>query len=107
LKVIVLPHVWPDLLSSAEWYELGQAGLSGRFLTQVDDTLLLLQDLPARFPLIYRDARRAQLKHFPFGIFFVIRNDAILMFSITHMRRNPAMWRRRIPKRGGPGKFRA
>jgi hypothetical protein len=99
MKLITLHQVWPSLLASAEWYELERDGLGGEFVEAVDRVTDTIAEAPERYPVVYRDARRAQVERFPFGAFFVIRGDVVYVFSITHLHRNPRRWQRLIPPR--------
>jgi toxin ParE1/3/4 len=98
MKAIILHRVRPALLASAQWYELQRAGLGGEFLAAVEVAVIAIKNGPFRFPAVYRAARRAQLERFPFGVFFVIRSDAIYIFAVSHLHGNPRKWQRFVPK---------
>jgi hypothetical protein len=97
MKVVVLPPVWIALLESAEWYDMERTGLGPEFLRHVKSTLVTIGHGAARYPAIYRDARRAQVPMFPFGIFFVIRDETVFVFRIVHLHRHPKHWRKYLP----------
>jgi hypothetical protein len=99
MKLIVLHRVLPTLLASAEWYELERSGLGGEFIEAVDRVTDSIAESPFRYPVVYRDARRAQVERFPFGVFFVIRDKVVYVFSVSHLHRNPSRWQRIIPSR--------
>jgi len=46
-------------------------------------------------PNVYRDAHRALLRRFPFGIFFKKYEDRTLVVAVTDLRREPSRWQRR------------
>jgi len=41
---------------------------------------------------IYKTVRRKLTRRFPYGIFFVIENDKIIVIAIMHTKRNPDDW---------------
>jgi toxin ParE1/3/4 len=99
MEVIILHPVWPEFVASADWYHLQRLGLDIEFKRELDVTLTKIAELPHLFPQIHRDARRAQLERFPYGVFFVIRHGDIYVFAIQHLHRNPRVWKRLIPRK--------
>ena len=55
----------------------------------------------AIYPLIYqpvfRTVRRARLRRFPYGLFFRIDGDVVLLLACFHTSRNPVAWQVRVP----------
>jgi plasmid stabilization system protein ParE len=95
LPLSVAQEAEAEALDAAEWYERRSQGLGRAFLELVDQTLQDIAASPLRFPLVYRDIRRAVLNRFPFGIFFRLRDDRIRVLAVMHLSRNPRRWRRR------------
>jgi plasmid stabilization system protein ParE len=59
-----------DLAEAASWYELQQPGLGREFLDEASRSFQSLADLPTIYPVVKREARRALMKRFPFGIYY-------------------------------------
>jgi toxin ParE1/3/4 len=97
--VEVLPDVSPELMESADWYELEREGLGADLLVEVDRGIDRIGEGPFRYPVVYRNIRRLQVDRFPFGIFFLIRDDRAIEFAITHLSRDSATWQMHIPLR--------
>lgn len=51
---------------------------------------------PRRFPVIRRNMRRALLRRFPYGVFFVEAVDAVQVVACLHARRDPHEWSERL-----------
>jgi toxin ParE1/3/4 len=98
MKVIILHRVKLMLLASAQWYEAQRVGLGGEFLAAVDAVVLAIENAPYRFPVVFKDARRAQLERFPYGVFYVLRHDDIYVYSVSHLHGDPRQWQRAVPK---------
>ena len=64
-RFIVRPLAEADLEDAAHWYDAERAGLSGRFLSDVDRTFSRIAERPLQFPSISGDVRRALLHTFP------------------------------------------
>jgi hypothetical protein len=71
------------------WYETKQAGLGGRFLSELEHHLNLIQKYPKNFSVNYRAYRQCILKVFPFVIIFEIEGKSVVVYSVFHMSRNP------------------
>ena len=98
MKAIILHRVRPAVLEAAQWYEDQRPCLGGEFLAAVDAAVMAIVVAPYRYPVVYKDARRAQLERFPFGVFYVLRHDTIYVFSVSHLHCNPRKWQRAKPK---------
>jgi hypothetical protein len=86
-----------------EWYEARSSGLGEEFLGAVAETLIAVEEAPQRFPAVHREGtievRRARLRRFPFGLFFVRRAGEprhVTVIACLHARRYPQHWARRL-----------
>jgi len=77
------------------WYERRSIGLGERFVRAVDDTLNTIRDGPELFDRIHRDVRRAAVEGFPYGTFFVVRDQTIHVIACMHGSRRPSRWQAR------------
>lgn len=84
-----------DLTEAALWYELHGSGLGYQFLDEVLRALALIADRPFMYPVVWRETRRALLYRFPFGVFFRVRKDVIVVIAVMHGTRHPRNWRKR------------
>ena len=64
-RLVVRADAEADILDAALWYEQRAPGLGTEFLLAVDGTLAEVARLPERFPVVYRESRRALLRRFP------------------------------------------
>jgi plasmid stabilization system protein ParE len=85
-----------DIQESAEWYEKQTDGLGFEFLRAVDARVHSIQRNPLLFTPIYKSIRRATLKRFPFGIFYLVQDEAIIIVACIHLSRNPKEWKGRV-----------
>jgi hypothetical protein len=92
MRMRVLPAVWSELFSSAAWYELERRGLGADLLDEAAATLDRIESDPRIFPRVRGGIRRAQLRRFPFGVFFEIFDDAIVIYCIIHLARDENAW---------------
>lgn len=91
----VRPKAQRQIRAAALWYEARQRGLGVRFLDEIDRLLDRIAGTPAQFPLLSEDIRRGFAHTFPFGAYFVIIDNAVVILAVLHMRRRPRDWKRR------------
>jgi hypothetical protein len=91
----VRPEAELDMFEAALWYDGEEAGLGGEFLSAVRQVFCRIEEGALQFPLVSIDVRRAILRHFPFGVFFVVEGDTATVLAVTHLRRHPASWQER------------
>jgi len=60
-----------DIQAAAVWYEDQQAGLGLRFVDELDLVFQRIETNPRQFPRLEGEVRRALLRHFPYGVYFV------------------------------------
>ena len=54
-----------------------------------------ISENPLQFPILHRGTRRALLSRFPFGVFFRVKYQTIVVLAVMHASRNPVRWRDR------------
>jgi len=89
--LLITPRAEQDILEALAWYDSRRDGLGTEFLSCVDAALQAIQDRAESFPAIHREIRRALVRRFPYGVFFVIDPDQIAVLSIMHASRDPQL----------------
>ncbi len=70
--------------------------LAGEFRKSIDSCLENIRSLPESHPIVHRDIRRALMKRFPYGLFYVREGDLITVLACFHAKRDPAIWKERM-----------
>lgn len=81
-----------DLAEAYEWYEERSPGLGSEFLRAVDVTFASIARMPGIFPKLHEDIRRARLRRFPYGVFFIERSGTVSVLAVLHAHRDPRRW---------------
>ncbi len=89
---IFRPAAAADVEDAYRWYEAQQAGLGEEFLAAVSAALESVAANPERFPVVHRQTRRALLRRFPYGLFYRIIDDQVVVVACMHARRDPQRW---------------
>lgn len=85
-----------DIEEAAVWYEQQHEGLGNDFLDEVLLSLTTITDNPYLFAEIHRQTRRAMINRFPFGIYYRIKGELVIVVAVMHGSRDPKLWRQRI-----------
>jgi len=92
---IVRPEAEQDISEAFDWYEEQRKGLGHEFLLRVEATLDSLVYEPYVYAPIYKDIRRKLLRRFPYGVFYVVGDDNIVVLAVIHAKRHPRTWKLR------------
>jgi len=64
-----------------------------RFIDAADQLFRRLRVSPLQFPSVSADVRRALLQTFPYAVYFRVSDDAVVVFAVLHLSRDPRTWR--------------
>jgi plasmid stabilization system protein ParE len=69
--------------------------LAQRFAEAVADTIEKIAAAPLHYAVVEKERRRAGVRRFPYGIFFLLKETRIVVIACFHGRRNPRHWQLR------------
>ncbi len=81
--------------AAAAFYSDKQPGLAQRFLDDLEETLHRIQRRPRAYRQVEGEIRKCRVAHFPYGIIYRVRSEAIEIIAVMHLRQFPGYWRQR------------
>ena len=93
--VVFRPEAEADLADAVAWYEERRPGLGLELLLSVEASLEAIRSRPDSFPVMHGAVRRALLRRFPYGVFYLVEREAIVVLAVFHAKRDPRLWRDR------------
>ncbi len=87
---------YSDAVSAAKWYSDHRNELGADFLDAIDEGLDSIDWGPESYPLVDDDIRVCILKRFPYGIYFRVTPDELLILGVLHLHRDESAWRDRV-----------
>ena len=78
-----------EILEAFIWYEEQFENLGFEFLQKLDEAVLPLRRHPQSYQIIHKNIRRVLLRKFPYGIFYIVENDKIIILACLHQKRYP------------------
>ena len=95
LHLVISPAAEADMDEARSWYEQRQQGLGDDFVLCVSDALASVCRNPETFPPLHKGVRRATIRRFPYGIFYRVEDDNLVVLAVLHDRRGPRQWKSR------------
>ena len=95
-KVVFLPEAETEMLEAAKFYESQASGLGIDYISEVEHAVRAILESPTTWPIIEGELRRRLVRRFPFGILYRIEPDAIIIIAVSHLRRKPGYWKKRM-----------
>jgi plasmid stabilization system protein ParE len=95
VRVRLTPEAEADIAEAYTWYEDAQTGIGDRFLEAIDEQLRWIGDWPEASPVVHQAIRRSLVRQFPYGLFYIVEDDELIVLGCFHARRDPSGWERR------------
>lgn len=95
-QVIVRPAAAADIERAYQWYEAQRRGLGEEFPAALQVTRNRVPEYPEAFPVLHRDTRRALIpRRFPYGRFYQIYGETVVVVACMHAKQDSPRWQRR------------
>jgi plasmid stabilization system protein ParE len=85
-RVRITAQAARDIEKNAEYYEQRKEGLGLEFTDRVIEAIEAIERAPLGFSKVVGEGRRALLHRFPFALWFVVEDDAIVIACLHHKR---------------------
>ena len=83
------------MLVACRWYEKLSEGLGREFLRSVEASLGSIKRNPRIYQKVHQNIQRVLIRRFPYGIFYVVDRENIVVLAVLHARRDPQQWQKR------------
>jgi len=96
--VVIRPEAEAELQEAFDWYESRRVGLGEAFLSCVEAAVASAARDPEMHQTVHGAMRRVLTRRFPYGVFFAVEPERLVILAVFHGHRNPAELMRRIGK---------
>ena len=72
MRARLTPEANLDAQRAIQWYDERDPEIGDDFLRKVNDCITSIEANPRKYPIVYRQMRRALVKRFPYEILFEI-----------------------------------
>ncbi|MFA5057945.1 MAG: type II toxin-antitoxin system RelE/ParE family toxin [Opitutaceae bacterium] len=96
-RLLVRPEAEADITAAALWYEERVPGLGAEFVGEIRTAIERAQQQPLAQVRLRRqpEVRRILARRFPYRIFYIVRDDALVVFAVLHAARHDRQWQQR------------
>jgi toxin ParE1/3/4 len=91
----IRPDAEADLNEAYGWYERQREGLGADFLLCFEESLQKVRRNPEVYPRIHQTVRRAWIRRFPYGLFYIVEEEVVVVLGVFHASRDPQCWQSR------------
>ncbi len=97
MKRVLTPEAEAELTDAALWYEDRREGLGVEFIEEAERVFQTIEERPQYFQSVHLDIRRANLRRFPYSVYYVVHLDTVGILAVHHHSRDPRRWKWRRP----------
>jgi toxin ParE1/3/4 len=90
------PEALEEYLGAVSYYAEISPRLAESFINSFESGIEEIGVYPEAWQTVEEDVRRFLIKRFPFGIYYCIEGDRIMVYAVMHMSRDPNYWKSRI-----------
>ena len=93
-RIVIREPAEHDMAEAAAWYATRLRRLGARFILSIEASLAQITRNPEAHTLCFERFRRILVRRFPYGIFYLVESQRIVVLAVLHLHQNP----RRIQK---------
>ncbi len=92
--LVIRKRAESQIAEAFAWYELQRIDLGNEYLLSIEAVLHLIEANPLIFQTRHKNIRVALAPRFPYGVFYFIHEEKIVVIAVLHLSRNPKLWKR-------------
>ncbi|MGF1513904.1 MAG: type II toxin-antitoxin system RelE/ParE family toxin [Elainellaceae cyanobacterium] len=93
--LLIRPEAEFDIQDAYKYYEVRERGLGSEFIRAVDACFSKIARNPLACASVHRQIRRALVRRFPYGIFYIVEDSKVVVIACFHVKRDPKQWKER------------
>lgn len=96
-QIIVRPEAEAEIQQAFDWYQEQSEGLGLEFLRAIEACLFGIMRNPFAYTIVkVPNVRRALVRRFPYALFYLVDDDAIVVIAVFNVKRQPIDWTKRV-----------
>ncbi|CAN5389149.1 type II toxin-antitoxin system RelE/ParE family toxin [soil metagenome] len=96
-QILVRPEAESEVQQAFNWYEKQSEGLGFEFLRAIEACLSGVKRNPFAYTIIKNpNVRRAIIRRFPYALFYLVDDEAIVVIAVFNVKRRPIDWQQRV-----------
>ena len=95
MRYRLAPEARDEYREAALYYLKDSPRIAAAFVEQIEAGIALIRENPGTWRAIRSDVRRYLVRQFPFGIYYTVEKDEVIVWAIMHLHRQPGYWQER------------
>jgi toxin ParE1/3/4 len=95
MKYRFVDEALAEFIGAGRYYNKQVPGLGDAFVDEVEAGIGVILSGPTVWRVIEDDVRRYLIHRFPYGIYYTIEDEVILIWAVKHLHRDPDYWQER------------
>lgn len=95
-RVVLRPAARAEFDEAFDWYEARRAGLGSQFVASVEQAFDRISRNPLLHGTVYGEVRCALVRRFPYGVYYLVEEERIVVLAVFHSSREPKVWQGRV-----------
>jgi plasmid stabilization system protein ParE len=91
-QVSFRPLAQSDVDEAVGWYGAERPAIALAFIEALDVIVARIREAPLQFPVVRGQVRRALLRRFPYGVFYLADEQRVDVLAVVHLHRKPSTW---------------
>lgn len=84
-----------EFISAGRYYNRQKPGLGDVFVDEVERGIEAILKNPHTWKIVRQDIRRYLIKRFPYGIYYTVEDDLVVIWAVKHLHRAQDYWQTR------------
>ncbi len=84
-----------EYIAAGQFYNRQVPGLGDAFADAVEAGVQKILSGPRTWRVVEDDVRRFLVARFPYGIYYTMEHDVVVIWAVKHLHRDPDYWQQR------------
>jgi toxin ParE1/3/4 len=95
MKYRFVDEALAEFMAAGRFYNQQVPGLGDAFVDEIEASIGVILSDPIVWRAVEDDVRRYLVHRFPYGIYYTIEDDAVVIWAVKHLHRDPDYWQHR------------
>jgi plasmid stabilization system protein ParE len=84
-----------EFIAAGRFYNQQVPDLGVAFVDEIEDGIKTILAAPTVWRVVEGDVRRYLIRRFPYGIYYTVEGEVIVIWAVKHLHRDPDYWQQR------------
>jgi len=84
-----------EYIAAGQYYNRQVLGLGDEFADEIEAGIQAILTAPLTWRIIEDDVRRYLVRRFPYGLYYTLEGEVVVIWAVKHLHREPDYWQER------------